>query len=339
MFMIGIDPHKGSHTATAVDPNDARSAAIVALRNASLNTVTGEHEDRVILRLLADRYHQLTAQRTRAVCRLHAVLCLLIEGGTSRSLTAARATKLLADVQICDAIAFQRVAACGDFVTEIATYDQALADTRTRTVAAVLAAKTTVDEVYGIGPIGAAIILGRSGDIRRFPTTGLAPQNSRLFGEVTPELSSTLNLEHTPRPRGRTRAARTSRPGRLLTQRGFAVPPSVTDRQKRVSFGRLRPHSIRAVFCESDVSLKRRGARFRKTLPRTEPSGSSPADLGQRFPSHSLRVARHSPHGEGRNCQRARDHAAVPGRGRNGRRAARNLAPREGLHQPQPLAG
>jgi transposase len=69
------------------DPNDARSAAIVALRNATLNTVGADSEHRVVLRLLADRYHQLTAQRTRSVCRLHAVLCLLIEGGTGRSLT------------------------------------------------------------------------------------------------------------------------------------------------------------------------------------------------------------------------------------------------------------
>ena len=68
------------------DPNDARSAAIVAFRNVTLNTVGAETEDRVVLRLLADRYHQLTAQRTRTVCRLHAVLCVLIEGGTGRSL-------------------------------------------------------------------------------------------------------------------------------------------------------------------------------------------------------------------------------------------------------------
>jgi hypothetical protein len=34
-----------------------------------------------ILRLLARRHHQLTAARTRAICRLHAVLCEMTEGG------------------------------------------------------------------------------------------------------------------------------------------------------------------------------------------------------------------------------------------------------------------
>jgi transposase len=278
MFMIGIDPHKGSHTATAVDaseavvgelrvkadrhqrtrllawavvfeprtwaiegatgmgamlaqqlvgagehvvdvppklssrvrlldngridktdPNDARSAAIVALRNTTLNTVTGEHEDRVILRLLADRYHQLTAQRTRSVCRLHAVLCLVIEGGTRRSLTAVRATKLLAGVEICDPITLERVACGNDFLAEMVMLDRALADTRTRTVAAVLASKTTVIDVYGIGPIGAAIIIGRSGDIRRFPTAG---HYARHNGTAPIEASSGPKARHRLNPRG-----------------------------------------------------------------------------------------------------------------------------------------
>ena len=63
------------------DPNDSRSAALVALRNATLNTVSPESEDRVVLRLLADRYHQLTAERTRTVCRLHALLGTKLPGG------------------------------------------------------------------------------------------------------------------------------------------------------------------------------------------------------------------------------------------------------------------
>ena len=40
-------------------------------------------------------HHDLTAQRTRVVCRLHAVLCQLVEGGLSRDLTATRAAAVL----------------------------------------------------------------------------------------------------------------------------------------------------------------------------------------------------------------------------------------------------
>jgi transposase len=181
------------------DPNDARSAAVVALRNATLNTVGAESEDRVVLRLLADRYHQLTAQRTRSVCRLHAVLCLLIEGGTGRRLSAARATKLLAGVHVGDPITTERVATCRQFVTELEALDQALIDTRARTVSAVGASKTTVTDVYGVGPIGAAIILGHSGDIRRFPTAG---HYARHNGTAPLEASSGPKSRHRLNPRG-----------------------------------------------------------------------------------------------------------------------------------------
>ncbi len=61
------------------DPNDARSAAIVAWRTPALNVVASSDEHTAVLRLLADRDHQITAQRTRSICRLHALLCLLIE--------------------------------------------------------------------------------------------------------------------------------------------------------------------------------------------------------------------------------------------------------------------
>ena len=77
--------------------------------------------------------------------------------------------------------------------------DAALADTRTRTIAAVLASKTTVDELYGIGPIGAAIIVGRSGDIRRFPTGG---HYARHNGTAPLEASSGPKARHRLNPRG-----------------------------------------------------------------------------------------------------------------------------------------
>ena len=82
------------------DPNDARSAAIVAWHNPTLNVVSGLDEHRVVLRLLADRDHQITANRTRTICRLHALLCLLIEGGTGRALTVDQAEQLLVSVHI-----------------------------------------------------------------------------------------------------------------------------------------------------------------------------------------------------------------------------------------------
>jgi len=60
-----------------------RAAAIVALRHRHLQPVVLE-DHRQVLRFLARRHHQLVAGLTRAICRLHAVLCEMIEGGLAK---------------------------------------------------------------------------------------------------------------------------------------------------------------------------------------------------------------------------------------------------------------
>jgi len=224
------------------DANDARSAAVVALRNTTLNTVGADCEHRVILRLLADRYHQLTAQRTRSACRLHAVLCLLIEGGTGRALTAARATKLLTGVAACDPITVERVTACRQFIVEIELADQALADTRARTVAAVTASKTSVVDVYGVGPIGAAIIVGHSGDARRFPTAG---HYARHNGTAPIEASSGPQSRHRLNPRGDRQINHTLYTA-ALTQLAHDTPGRVYYERKRAE-GKTKKEAMRAL--------------------------------------------------------------------------------------------
>lgn len=278
MFMIGIDPHKGSHTAAAVDhsetvidtlrvvadchqrerllawaaaftprtwavegatgmgallaqqlvaagehvvdvppklssrvrllengkidktdPNDARSAAIVAWHNRSLNVVAGLDEHRVVLRILADRDHQITAQRTRTICRLHALLCLLIEGGTSRALTVQRAEKLLVNIDIDGPVTRERIAAGRQLLEEARVLDASRVEVRKRTAETIVASATTVTDVYGIGPLMAAIIIGRVGDIRRFPTAG---HFARHNGTAPIEASSGPKKRHRLNPRG-----------------------------------------------------------------------------------------------------------------------------------------
>ena len=75
----------GSTKASKNDPNDALSTAIVALRHCGLRRVAAD-DHRQAIRMLVRRFGDLTARRTQAVCRLHAVLIELIAGcqGTSR---------------------------------------------------------------------------------------------------------------------------------------------------------------------------------------------------------------------------------------------------------------
>ena len=180
-------------------PLTARSAAIVAWHNPSLNVVAGLDEHRVVLRLLADRDHQITAQRTRTICRLHALLCLLIEGGTSRALTVERAEQLLVNIDIDGPVTRERIAAGRQLLEEARGLDASRVGVRKRTAEMIVASATTVTDVYGIGPLMAAIIIGRVGDIRRFPTAG---HFARHNGTAPIEASSGPKKRHRLNPRG-----------------------------------------------------------------------------------------------------------------------------------------
>jgi transposase len=138
-------------------------------------------------------------QRTRSICRLHALLCLLIEGGTGRSLTVARAEKLLASVYIDGPITIERIVTAGQLIDEVSALDAARVEVRRRHVDALEASKTTVTEVFGIGPLMAAIIVGRSGDVRRFPSAG---HFARHNGTAPIEASSGPTRRHRLNPRG-----------------------------------------------------------------------------------------------------------------------------------------
>jgi hypothetical protein len=69
--------------ARETDALDAASVAAVALHHPQLRLVRAE-DDSVGLRLLSDRWDDLTEERTRTANRLHALLRDLIAGGAKR---------------------------------------------------------------------------------------------------------------------------------------------------------------------------------------------------------------------------------------------------------------
>jgi transposase len=180
------------------DPYDARSAAIVALHNRNLHAVALE-DYRQILRLRARRHHQLTAARTRAICRFHAVLCEMTEGGLSKNLSAGRAASELRKLRLCDAVGIERKRIALEFLEEVRRVDQALVELRHRIDTAVAASGTTVTDVHGVGPIVAAYLIGYTGDIRRFPTAG---HYARYNATAPIEASSGPKTRHRLNPNG-----------------------------------------------------------------------------------------------------------------------------------------
>jgi transposase len=180
------------------DVYDARSAAIVALRHRNLRLVI--RDDHIAaLRLLARRHHQLVAGRTRAICRLHALLAVMIEGGMPPKLTAKRASAVLRGVRPADALAIERKRVGIEFLGEVRRHDQALSELERRIVTAVTAADTTVTDVHGVGAIVAAYVIGYTGDICRFPTAG---HYARYNATAPIEASSGPRQRHRLNPNG-----------------------------------------------------------------------------------------------------------------------------------------
>ena len=183
------------------DPHDARAAAVVALRHTRLRQVTAiDHT--AVLRLLADRHHDLTALRTQAICRLHALLCGLVPGGAKRQLKANEAQRILRHVRPGDAVETERKRLAVELLGDVRRFDNQLITVNERIVEAVLASATTVTDIHGIGPLGAAIILGQTANIDRFPTSG---HYARYAGTAPIAASSGPKQRHRLNPRGNRR--------------------------------------------------------------------------------------------------------------------------------------
>jgi transposase len=151
------------------DPNDARSVAVAALRSSTLAEVQAE-DHAVVMKMWAKRHRDLARQHTRVASRLHAVLCELVPGGFTGEISPAQATRLLDVIEPVGAVAAARHELARELVADLVRLDVQRREARRRITAAVTASKTTVTEVFGVGPIVAATTIGDVGDVSRFPT-------------------------------------------------------------------------------------------------------------------------------------------------------------------------
>jgi transposase len=152
------------------DELDALATALAASRNERLAAVDPEASSEV-LRLLSERREDLVAERTRALNRLHGLLRDLLPGGVARSLSADRAARILRGIRARGgASARLRRRLASEVLRDIQTLDRKIADLDGRIEAEVRASGTTLTEIFGVGPILAARIIGTVGDVARFPT-------------------------------------------------------------------------------------------------------------------------------------------------------------------------
>ena len=188
----------GSGKSQKNDPNDARSIAIAALRSDRLRVV--EPDDHVtVLRLLVKRHRDMARLRNKHCSRLHALLLELEAGGIEGKISVSNASELLDRIGVTDEASRYRILVAGEVVADIARLDATLGSSKKRIAAAVTASGTSLTDIVGIGPIGAATIIGYTKDITRFPTRG----HYATYNATAPiEVSSAANTKHRLNLRG-----------------------------------------------------------------------------------------------------------------------------------------
>jgi transposase len=153
------------------DGADALATALAASRNGRLAAVDPEAASEA-LRLLSERREDLVAERTRALNRLHGLLRDLVPGGVTGTLSAHRAARILRGglrPQGGTSARLRRRLA-SEVLRDVRTLDRKIEDLNGRIEAEVEASGTTLTEIFGVGPILAARIVGVVGNVARFPT-------------------------------------------------------------------------------------------------------------------------------------------------------------------------
>jgi transposase len=209
------------------DPNDARSVAVAALRAPALNEVRAE-DHVTVLRLLAKRHLDLGRGRNKVCCRLHAHVNELVAGGISKEIVVAQASELLAGIYPQGVAALERHRQCLELVEDLVRVDEQLRTSRRRVDAAVVASGTRLTQLFGVGPINTAIIIGYTGDPLRFATrdhyatyNGTAPVEFSSSGRIVHRLSLRGNraLNHALHMAAVTQVRHLHSPGRAYYER------------------------------------------------------------------------------------------------------------------------
>ena len=152
------------------DGLDALATAMAASRNECLAAVDPEAASEV-LRLLSERREDLVAERARALNRLHALLRDLLPGGVAGKLSAERAARILRGIRPKGAASARlRRRLASEVLRDVRTLDRKIADLSGRIEAEIEASGTTLTEIFGVGPVLAARIIGTVGNVARFPS-------------------------------------------------------------------------------------------------------------------------------------------------------------------------
>jgi transposase len=181
------------------DALDAHSIAMVAVRTPGLRVVAADGELEA-LRMLADRRDELAHLRVQVVNRLQRLLSELLPGQRKKDLSALQAKAMLATIKPRDIAGKTRRRMAAEELADLVAVDAKLKKIKAELKAAVIARHSTLLDLYGIGPAGAARVLADVGDVARFADrnrfaswTGTAPLDASSGEQIRHRLSRAGN--------------------------------------------------------------------------------------------------------------------------------------------------
>jgi transposase len=272
------------------DPNDARSVAIAALRSPSCLPVRPD-DHAAVLKIWARRHRDLSRARNQVACRLHAALCELVPGGLSKEIYADQAARILAEAEPRGAVQQARAELAAELVADLRRVDALLRETKKKLGVAVRASGTTLTEVFGVGPVVAATVIGDVRDVSRFRSRD---RFAAYNGTAPIEVSSGNRVIHRLSLRGNRRLNHTIHMA-AITQIRYQHSDGRAYYDKKRAEGKTPKEAIRALKRQiSDAiykCLKADAARIAAASaqgPGGQPGNDSVASAAGSHPEHQL---------------------------------------------------
>ena len=255
--MIGVDPHKASHTAAAIGPDEeplgqVRVPASVSQAGQLVAWAAGWPE-RIWAVKGATGLGNLLAQQL--VAAGEQVVDVLPK-------VAAR-VRLLQRICPSGPAAAARCELAAEFPGDLRRPDAQRRDTRRKLATAVAASGTTVTEIFGVGPVIAAAILGAIGEVSRFADRDRFAAN----GTAPIEVASGGRKIHRLSLRGNRRLNHAIHMA-AVTQIRYAHSPGRAYFDRKIAEGKTGKEALRALKRQlSDVIYARLQADAARRAP------------------------------------------------------------------------
>jgi transposase len=245
-----------------------------------------------VLKLWSKRHRDLGRTRTQVACRLHAVLCELVPGGIAKEITAAQASNVLEEIEPSGAVQTARCELAAEFTGDLRRIDAQMRDTKKRLTAAVRASGTTVTDVFGVGPVIAATMIGYVADASRFPSrdrfaayNGTAPIEVSSGNRKIYRLSRRGNrrLNHAIHMAAVTQIRHPHSEGRAYYDRKLAE-----GKTPKEALRCLKRRVSDTIYAHLQADARRAAAAARTRGPGGQPGNDSVASAAGSHPAHRL---------------------------------------------------